>query len=1036
MEAKKAQLNIHSHYSMLRGVNKLDKIVKSAKEKGYDALALTDNCNIYGSVDFFKVCKEEGVKPIFGSSLLLDTKSNICPKLILLAKNDEGYKNLLKLITIASFNRNEKTLPKEMLSKYKDNLIAILPPLNNELVIEEKDKNNKELENILDYYRKTFKDNIYYGTTNQFETPKSLENLIKDLPKVPCPLIYYVNEEERKVRDVILKIQSIERTEIEEDVFDIDMSLPHSRDLNKYTEEEQKNLEKIVNECNFEFEFGNNIFPNPIVEEGVDKNKLLREKVYDSMENKGIKATKEIEERIEYELSVIFDKGYTDYFLVVIDFIEHMHSVKILTTTRGSSAGSLVAYLTGITNVDPIKYQLPFERFLNPFRPSSPDIDIDIADDKRDQVIEYATKRYGKDKLSQIGTFGTMLARAVVRDVSRALGYSYLLGDRIAKMIPFGKQGFPMTIEKAFNEVPELPKLYKENEDVKKIIDVSRIIEGNVRHISTHAAGIVISPEPLVNYTALEKEKGGKAITQLNMYSIEDIGLLKFDFLGLSNLKIISDTIEMIKERTGKEIDLEEISLEDKEVFEFVSKGYTTGLFQIGASSGISRVVKKMKPTNIYDIAVIIALYRPGPMRNIDEYILRKHGDSPIKYIHPNMKKYLENSYGVLVFQDDLLYTAIELAGYNWKEVDVFRKAVGKKIPELMAEQEKIFKERVIKHSGISKTNADNLWKLFDPFKGYGFNKAHALSYAKVTYYTAYLKKYYPAEYMSSHINALVGDNDKVTKLVSEAKKIGLDILPLDIQKSELNVSIEEYEGKKALRIGFSMVKDLGESLSESIVKIRNEKGSFENIEDFIIFVSKKDIITKQGLTSLIKIGAFDSLIERDILYSNIDRILEFTKDSKGSKTDQNSLFGSEEVKNSKIELVEPNVKITPMQKLFWEKEILGIYATGHPLRQIKKSSSTIKEILSRKENNLPVMLTGVISSMKAHKTKLGKKMYFIALEGEDGEIIESVCFPDVVQEYSDLLATMRPVNLSGKTSIRNDEVTLKVEKVTDVEVI
>ena len=1007
-------LNLHSHYSLLKGVSKLDEIIKYAKEQGHDAIALTDSSNVYGAIFFYKQCIKEGIKPIIGTTIDIQNPGKEKAKLVLLAKNKEGYSNILKAITLVNFSES-KDISLDTLKDISKGVIAIIPPLNGDILVKGED--------CIKTYKEIFKD-IYIGISNQDHTPidgtkteNKTEEYIKLSKKykvktIPLPLSYYPTKEKETIFKLLLKIGGDHTSPFVGDRYN-DMYMQSSDEIRGWADEDSlKNLSELIESIDFDFEFGEWIFP---ITPGVEKNQeetTLRDLVEQGLEVRNLKKTKEVEERINYELGVIKDKGYIDYFLTTKNIVDYMHNNDILTTTRGSSAGSLVSYLLKITNVNPLEFNLPFERFLNPFRPSAPDIDIDIADNRRDDVIKYISETFGKDKVAQISTFGTMMARGAVRDTARGLGYSYGIGDRISKLIPLGKQGFPMYIDLALTQVKELKELYDKDEDVKTIIDTAKQIEGNARHISVHAAGVVISPKTLTEYTALQEDyKHGKAITQYEMNQLEDLGLLKFDILGITNLSILHDAIKNIKETQGIDIDLDKIPWDDKKTFKMFAAGQTVGVFQLGGGGMIS-VLKKMKPERLYDIAVVIALFRPGPMKNIDLYIERKNNPNGVKYMHKGMEKYLKDSYGVLVFQDDLLFTAIELAGYNWEEVDVFRKAVGKKIPELMKEQEALFQEKMIKHSKVSKAVAKQIWELFDPFKGYGFNKAHAMSYAQVSYQTAYMKANYPAEYLAAHLTFVQGDLESVEELIYEAKRMGLKILPPDINKSLKSFSVQDG----AIRIGLHGIKNVGGNVVESIIEERS-KGEFVDFQDFIVRMSKDGLTNRRSLEAMIKVGVFDSFEERNKLLFNLDIVVECFKERKKEPEQQNTLFGASTPNDITIDLKDTKPS-SYLQNLYWEKEYLGVFTTGHPLTNFRKSRDTIREI---KEMNIgeTVSVVGVIETMKKFINKSGEKMYFITIGDDDNEKIECVCSPRQTAEHEEILVLNKPAKINGKISKR-----------------
>ena len=1049
-------LNTHSHYSLLRGVAKVPALLEKAKEAGCDAIALTDTHNLYGAIEFYKKAREADIRPILGVTLFIHSADTTqYTPLVLLAKNKQGYQNILSLTTQAHFTEGKiPALTLEQVGACKDGIIALLPALHNPVQQSLIQQDTVAAVRHLVAYKSIFGEHLFIGISPQDPTPKDGTTIVAPMQilvslarehavgVIPAPLIYLLEEGDKEARDVLLRIQRTALSNLEEEVFEDALLFP-SRDATEawcrtVCPEAMQTLSDLIASIDWELELGNWVFPDPpIGDDARDHEEILRSHVEQGFARRGIQKTKEAEERIAFELGVIVERGYTDYFLSVINLIHYMHTNGILTTTRGSAAGSMVSYLAGITNVNPIEYQLPFERFLNPFRPSPPDIDMDIADNRRNEVIDYILRCFGEEKVAQIGTLGTMMARAAVRDTARALGYSYMTGDRIAKLIPPGAQGAPMYIDTALEQEKDLRDLHDNDETVQHIIRVAKKIEGNARHISVHAAGVVISPTTVDAYTPLERDPKGvtnRPITQYDMHAVEDAGLLKFDILGLTNLAILAGAVALTKQDKDIAIDVEKIPLDDRRTYEMIGKGYTIGVFQLGGS-GMTAVLKRMKPTSMYDIAAIVALYRPGPMGNIDEYIARKQGKRPASYIHPKMESYLRNSYGVLVYQDDLLYTAIELAGYDWKEVDVFRKAVGKKIPELMAEQEKIFKKRVKEVSGLTDAQANKLWDLFEPFKGYGFNKAHAMSYAKVAYQTAYMKTHYPAQYMTAHLTAVTGETDNVAELVYESKRIGLTILAPGLNESAVSFSTEKNDtDKESIRIGLETIKQVGTAVAEAIVSEREKNGRYVSLEDFFIRIGSYGVINKRSLEALIKTGVFDSFDKRDVLLENLPLLLECTKDTKGSEQQQ-SLFDA--TANVSLELQPAKMSVGKAQELYWEKELLGVYVSGHPLDLCQREGLHLSDI-QRREQKKKVLVTAVISDIKPFRSKSGRKMYFVTLEDDDNNKLEAVYFfPEDAEEaekaeeqYEPLLALYRPVKIRGTTSFRNNEITIRIDSI------
>nr|HPR84173.1 DNA polymerase III subunit alpha [Candidatus Paceibacterota bacterium] len=793
-----------------------------------------------------------------------------------------------------------------------------------------------------------------------------------------------------------------------------------------------KNTKMVADLCeNYDLELGKAYFPDFPIEEGKTPDEMLREQTYEGFNFRSLEKTKEYTDRLEYELGIIKQKGYPTYFLVVGDLLRFARENGIYTNVRGSVAGSLTTYLLGITNVDPISYKLPFERFLNPERPSLPDIDMDYADNRRDEVIAYAKEKYGEDKVAQIGTFGTMMAKGSVRDVARALGYPYATGDRISSMIPLGSQGAPMTIKKAMELVPELKEAYNKEPDTKKIIDLAMKLEGCVRHISVHAAGVVIAPKPLEEFTPVQYDpKGGHIITQYDMYSIEDAGLPKFDFLGIRNLAILALAVKLVKKVQDKDIDIIKIPLDDKKTFSLLSKGETIGLFQLNGT-GMTHYLKELKVSTIHDINVMVALYRPGPMENINEYIARKHGKKPITYMHPKMKNFLDTTFGVLVYQDDLLMTAIEVAGYSWGEVDKFRKAVGKKIPAEMAKQHIKFVEGCQTHGNLTEKQAEDIWKLFEPFQGYGFNKAHAASYGLVAYQTAYMKANFPVEYMTAILTSESGDVEKIAEIVRECARMNIEVLPPNINESFGDFTIiDGQDGKKDIRFGLYTIKNLGKDIADAIIAERKARGKFKSLADFLERINHKNL-NKKSIEALAKSGAMDELAERNIIIGNLETLLSFNKETRDS-INQDSLFGEIGGVSATLSLL-PQEPISKRDKLAWEKELLGLYISGHPLDEykdkIEKHGTLIKDIKSKCKSNQVVTVAAVIDEIKTFTTKNNSVMSFIKLSDCSGNI-EAVAFSKIYENYRDVLVANNVIAMKGKVTERNGEKSLSIEAV------
>lgn len=1054
---KFVHLHTHSHYSLLDGLAKIPQLIKKAVEYEMPAIALTDHGNMYGTIQFYKKCKAAGIKPILGIECYvafetLDQKrpgiDNKIYHLVLLAKNETGYKNLIKLITTAHLDGfyYRPRIDKRILREHSEGLIGLSACLAGELSRlvkhqkpEEAEKAAKEYEGILG------KGNFYIeiGHHPNIEEYNMVRNgLVEISRKTGIPLVatqdvHYLNAEDAEAQDVLVAIQTNANLNDTNRLTAVgeNYSLRSAEEMwelmGKDYPEALENTIKIAEECNVEIKLGKWLFPTVQLPEGKTAEQHLTDMTREGLKKKFPNDGEEIEKRMEYELDVIIKKGYAPYFIVVGDIINFARSKGIITNTRGSAAGSLVSYLIGITTVDPIKYFLPFERFLNPFRPSPPDIDMDFADNRREEIVEYIKEKYGKDHVAQIGTFGTMMARAAVRDVARALGYQYSVGDQIAKLIPLGAQGSPMTIDKAMDLTPELKELYKKDADSKKVMDLAKKLEGCARHISVHAAGTVISPTPLTDFVPLQREPNGdKIITQYDMHAVEDAGLLKMDLLGIRNLSILGNAVRIVSKIHGIDIDLDTLPLDDKKTYEMLARGETIGVFQLNGS-GMTRWLKELKPTKITDIIAMIALFRPGPMVSIPSFIKRKHGKERITYADPRLEKILESTYGIVTYQDDVLFIALELAGYNWDTVDKFRKAIGKKIPEEMAKQEKIFKEGCVNVGGLTQAKAEELWQLFEPFKGYGFNKAHAASYGMVAYQTAYMKANYPAEFMTAVLSADAGDTEKIAETIAECKRMDLPVLPPDINESFGDFTVINIGEKKGIRFGLYTIKNLGEEISRIIIEERKNNGKFESLSNFLERIHHRNL-NKKSLEALIKSGAMDAFGERGLMIANMEGALEYNKETASVAQSQNSLFGLMEDKQTL-----PGLKFTDAppalleEKLAWEKELLGLYVSGHPLEKFKDKLAKLKTDIGgakKMADNMPIILGGFIEEVRKIMTKKNDPMVFAKLSDYNNSI-EVVIFPRTLSAYADIVKEGNCIGVKGKISLRNGEPSVIAEE-------
>ncbi|PIU43720.1 MAG: DNA polymerase III subunit alpha [Candidatus Nealsonbacteria bacterium CG07_land_8_20_14_0_80_39_13] len=1047
MNKKFTHLHVHSHYSLLDGLPKIDQLLDYAKKLGMDSVALTDHGNIYGAVEFCKKAKERGIKPIIGCEVYVAFESmrqerpNIDDKryhLILLAKNEKGYKNLVKIITQSHLKGfyYKPRVDEELLSQYSEGLIALSACIQGKIprmII-----NNKmdEAEKTALKYQEIFgKENFYLELQkhkNLDGQEKANEGLIAlskrlDIPLVATNDVHYLKPEDAEVQDVLMLINTganlndPERRTLIKDDFSFRTPEQMAEDF-KETPEAIENTGKIAEACNFEFKLGEIKLPKFEVPSGKTPDEYLRELCLEGVEKRYPEGDRsKILERMEYELSAIQKMGLASYFLIVQDFVNWAKKNRIVVGPgRGSVAGSLVSFLVNITNVDPLKYNLLFERFLNPGRAEGlPDIDLDFNDRRRNEVIEYVSEKYGRDKVAQIITFGTIAARAGIRDVGRVLGYEYSYCDVVAKMIPFG-----LDLEKTLASVTKFRELYEGNQKARKLIDLAKRLEGVVRHASTHACGVVISNQPLDEIIPLQHPTQNDKIivTQYEMHAVADLGLLKMDFLGLKNLTIIEDTLSRIYKVQGKNIDLENIPLDDEKTYRLLQRGLTVGVFQL-ESEGMRKYLKQLKPSNIEDIIAMVALYRPGPMALIPEYIAGKHGQKDLTYFHPKLKPILESTYSIPVYQEQIMKIAQDLAGFSMPEADVLRKAIGKKIEKLLMEQKKKFVDGMKKNS-INESVALKIWHWIEPFAHYSFNRSHATCYAMIAYQTAYLKAHFTTEFTASLLTSERNDTERIGFLISEAKSMGIEVLPPDINESLQNFTVVP---PKQIRFGLLAIKNVGENIMETVIQERKSSGPYNSVFDFVDRVSarSKDL-NKKSLESLIKAGAFEKFGERGQLLHNVERLLEYGRENKKMKSNgQKSLFGameSEKKNNTEFRLdkIEP---ISEHEKLKWEKELLGLFVTAHPLDGFQDILLKYTTPLSKIKNYIggtKVKVGGVIGAIKKIITKTGKPMLFLNIEDADGKL-EIVVFPKIMEKNPQLFQENKIVIIVGSVDFRGD---------------
>ena len=1017
------------------------------------ALALTDHGNMYGTIEFYKTAKNAGVKPIIGleayvaARSLKDKEPGIDEKryhLTLLAENEEGYHNLIELVTTSHLEGfyYKPRVDKELLRKHSKGIIALSGCMGGEISRALFRKDFDSAEKFVDDYRSIFgRENFFLeishhpGISGHKEIQKAIVQLSRQTktPLVATQDSHYLRSEDAEAQDILLAVQTNSKIENEDRLTmkadDFSFRSPKiMRELFKDLPDAADNTLEIANRVHLSIPMGILQLPHYDSPSNYTSEEYLAKLCDERLPKRYASLTPEIKKRLDYELEVIKKTGFSTYFLMVQDFVNWAKKEGIVVGPgRGSAAGSLVSYVLGITNIDPIAYNLIFERFMNPDRISPPDIDLDFADTGRDKVLDYVRNKYGRDKVASIITFGTMAARAAIRDAGRALGIPYALCDQLAKLIPFNptqgmKEGW---LAQCLEDVEELKKIYKENAEAKKLIDSAIKLEGVARHASVHACGVVITKDPLKNIVPLQyatgnENEGNVVVTQYEMHAIEDLGLLKVDFLGLKNLTTIENTLELVKKRYDISLNLDQINHSDQKVFQTLAEGKTIGVFQL-EGQGMTRYLKDLGPTNIEDIIAMISLYRPGPMELISSYIKRKHGKERVTYLHPKLEPILKNTYGIAVYQEQLMQIAQSLAGFTLAEADTLRKAVGKKIRSLLEEQTEKFVARMIE-SKVEKNIAKKLGELLEPFARYGFNRSHAASYAEVAYQTAFLKTYYPIEFMTSLMNADEKDVERIGFLIKEASELGTEILAPDINNSCDGFAPEEKSDKSAIRFGLRAIKNVGSNVVRAIIAEREQSGQFTSLSNFLSRVPYQDL-NKKSMEALIKSGAVDSLGERAQMLENIETLLAHHRDStKDANSSQTSLFGDSGQKITSTLTLKEFPPASQEEKLLWEKELLGLFVSGHPLEKfrqlLEKQKLNIKMAKTFNEGS-PVILGGIIEEFKKVLTKQNQPMLFLKL-ADLSDSIEAVVFPRLLSNNGSVFELDSCVVVKGKISIRN----------------
>ncbi|AHF06551.1 DNA polymerase III subunit alpha [Desulfitobacterium metallireducens] len=1055
-------LHVHTEYSLLDGAARIDKVVKRAMELGMTSLAITDHGVMYGVIDFYKACHKVGIKPIIGCEVYVaphGRKERIPGRddknrhLVLLAENEEGYHNIVRLVTLAQVEGfyYKPRVDKALLKEYSSGIIALSACLAGE-VSEYLLGNQYEsaCKAALEYQEIFGKGNFYleiqdHGIEEQRRVNAGMYKVHKEtgIPLVATNDVHYIKQEDAFVQDVLLCIQT------GKSLTDASRMSFSSQEFFLKSEQEMKllfgehpealeNTARIAERCQVDFKFGDHYLPVFQVPEGYTLDTFLRQECLEAFPKYYPEQTEEQKERLEYELGVISQTGFSGYFLIVADFCQYArtHGVAV-GPGRGSAAASMVAYLMEITTVEPLQHDLLFERFLNPERISMPDIDIDFDPEGRESVIHYVTEKYGADKVCQIITFGTMGAKAAIRDVGRVLALPLARVDKVAKAIP---SDLGMTLEKALTASPELVKMVAEDPEIKRLYELSQAVEGMPRHASTHAAGVVIAKKPLMSYLPLQKTSDGSFLmTQFPMKTVEEIGLLKMDFLGLRNLTILQVAQRMIEETRGIELNFRTLPLEDEATYELLSTGNSTGVFQL-ESGGMRAVLKDLKPTCFEDIIAVLALYRPGPMDQIPEFIRRKHGGK-ITYLHPKLEPILRSTYGIIVYQEQVMQIARNLAGYSLGRADLLRRAMGKKKKEIMEEERQNFVHGLQNDTGewiipgalrlgLTEQEAGEIFDLMAKFAEYGFNKGHATAYAVISYQTAFLKAHYPQEFTAALLSTVMNSSDKVSFYIQEAKSLEIQVLPPSVQKSGVDFSIEG----DGIRFGLGAIRNVGANVVEKIIEARQE-GAFTSLYDFCIRVDSK-VLNKRVLESLLRAGAFSSLCGRAQGLLGLDRVLEMAQQrQKDKESGQISLFDFGDSVDEGVTLQE--VPEFPEREILnMEKEYLGLYLSGHPLSSVQDKlkaaiSSDVMTCLELEEDQR-VILGGLVTGYRTTLTKKGEMMASFVLEDLTGTI-EVLVFPRVFAQISGLGDDQISI-IEGKFNVREDEKKLFAEKIYDLE--
>ena len=1065
-------LHNHTFHSVLDGLTKIHDLVDKVKELGMEAAAVTDHGTMSGILDYYKTAKKAGIKPIIGIETYVATRSRFDRDpgkdkqrfhLTVLAMNNTGFHNLMKLSTRANLEGMyyKPRIDHELLEELNEGLIVLSGCASGEIGVALKEDDYDRAREIAKWYKSIFGDR-YYLELQDHGHPKSNthwdvqakinEGLIKLSKELDIEMVvtcdgHYLTHEYQDAHEILLCVGtgSYLSDEKRMSLKDFELHLTDPRDIIDHWGEEFpeviRNTKKIADRCDVEIELGRILIPKYPLPDGENEHSYLLRLTYQGLLQRYNGASKEeaenldpdeiipklsdeVRERAKMELGVMGNMGYEGYFLIVQDFINWGKSQGIVFGPgRGSAAGSIIAYALNITDLDPLKYGLLFERFLNPDRISMPDIDVDIQDTRRDEVIEYCAKKYGEDHVSNIATFGKMFGRMAVRDVARVLEVPYAESDRLAKLVPPPSQGRHIPLSVSIKEDADLRNEYENNPTAKEVLDYAIQLEGTIRSHGVHACGVVIAPDTLVNYIPLEMAQKGVVATQFPMGEVEELGLLKMDFLGLSNLTIINNAMRIIRKAYKKEINLSELPLDDKKTYELFQRGDTTGVFQL-ESAGMKRYLRGLKPTTFEDIIAMVALYRPGPMQFIDSFIRRKHGEEEITYLHSGMKNSLKNTYGILVYQEQFMQISKEWCGFTGGQADTLRKAVGKKKIDLMKKVKPEFVEGAVKVGGATKEIAETFWTQLEEFANYCFNKSHAACYGLIAYWTAYLKAHYPDAFMAALMTSDHDDTDRLAIEITECKHMGISVLSPDVNESFVEFAVVPNENK--IRFGMSAVKGVGVGAVEEVLRAR-EDGPFTSVEDFARRVSTSKF-NRKAWESLIKSGAFDDMGDRSDLLFNLDSITSFAsklqKEAASGQTNLFGMLGGDDAASvqSTLHLQKAPVKHDDKERLMWERELLGLYISAHPLDRyetyLSEQTQPLTQLVPEYDSRM-MTVGGIISTVRTIVTKSGSKMAFVGIEDKFGEG-EIIVFPNLYEKVGAKLVQDAVIRVSGKNSARD----------------